>query len=211
MIQYSKNKKMRFILLFIISILTLSANGQNELSKASRGNKAAGVFFRDSIVSKNTADTIPTVEYDNTKYDGLQPAYYINRKLANSSLSTLDPQSIDSIYVEKKDIEIDNKKYYGQIYIKLKKEYTPKLISLTDLKQKYTNLKNGITVFMIDDKIIKEDYDQYIVDEKYILKILVDTIEMKDEKTTVNVIRLLTRSKENIEKSKIIHIRGSKI
>ena len=210
MIQYSKNKKVRFILLFIISILTLPINGQSKLEKTLRG-RAAGVFFRDSIDTKNTADTIPTVEYDNTKYDGLEPAYYLNGKFVNIALGAVNPQSIDSIYVEKNEIEIGDKKYYGQIYITLKKEYTPRLISLTDLAQKYTNLKNGITVFMIDNNIIKEDYDQYIVDEKYILKILVDTIEMKDEKTTVNVIRLLTRSKENIEKSKIIHIRGSKI
>lgn len=212
MIQYNKIKKVRLILIFIISILTLSANGQNKLENALR-NRATGVFFRDSINNKNTADTIPTVEYDNAKYDSSQPAYYFNGKFINTidPLRAVDPQSIDSIYIEHKEIEINNKKYYGQIYITMKKEYIPNLISLTDLKQKYTNLKNEVTVFMIDDHIIKENYDQYLVDEKDILKIIVDTIEMKDEKTTINVVRLLTRSKENIEESKKIYIRGLEI
>ena len=199
-----KNIKMKLFLIFITSILTLSANGQ--IAPALRG-KAAGI--ETFSTSNKTVDTVPSVRYNNIENAGLQPAYYLNGKFVNkSSLSTFDPQFIDSIHIEKKEMEIENKKYYGQVYITMKKEYTPKLISLTDLEQKYTNLRNGITVFMIDDDIIKEDYDQYLVDENYILKIIVDTIEMKKEKATVNVVRLLTKSKENIEKSEKIYIRG---
>ena len=199
---------MKLILIFVISILTLSVNGQIEPVKKALESRNSGVFI-NPIDSKKNVDTILVVEYSNSKNIGLQPAYYINGKFANhTALITIDPQSIDSIYIEKKEIETENKKYYGQVFITMKKEYTPKLISLSDLVQKYTNLKNGITIFMIDNYIIKEDYDQCLIDEKYILKIIVDTIEMGNEKPDINVVRLLTKSKENIEKSKEIKIRG---
>jgi len=199
---------MKLILIFVISILTLSVNGQIEPVKKALESRNSGVFI-NPIDSKKNVDTIPMVEYSNSKNIGLQPAYYINGEFTNhTTLITLDPLSIDSIYIEKKEIETGNKKYYGQVFITMKKEYTPKLISLSDLVQKYTNLKNGITIFMIDNYIIKEDYDQCLIDEKYILKIIVDTIEMGNEKPDINVVRLLTKSKENIEKSKEIKIRG---
>ena len=199
---------MKLILIFVISILTLSANGQIDPVKKALESSVSGVSI-NSIKSKKNVDTIPVVEYSNSENIGLQPVYYINGKLSSHSiLKTIDPQSIDSIHIEKNKIETGNKKYYGQIYITMKKEYAPKLISLTDLAQKYTNLKNGITIFMIDNDIIKEDYNQCLVDEKNILKIIVDTVEAGNEKSNINIVRLLTKSKENIEKSKEIRIRG---
>lgn len=154
-------------------------------------------------------DTIPLVEFVKIKNFDRQPALYLNGKfMSNFILSTIDPTVIDNIHIEKNDIEIEKKRYYGQIYINFKKEYTPKIISLTDLILKYTNLKNEFTIFMLDYNIIKEDCDQFFVDEKYILKILIDTIEVGNDNQNINVIQLLTKSKENIEKASRIFIRG---
>jgi hypothetical protein len=76
-------------------------------------------------------------------------------------------------------------------------------ISLTALVEKYTTLKNGRTIFIIDNELINDNYNKFFIDEKYIFKIIVDTIES----VNIDVVRLLTRSKENIEKSKEIRIR----
>ena len=82
------------------------------------------------------------------------------------------------------------------------------LISLNDLKSKYTNLKNTPTIFMIDNEIINGDYDKYIVDENYLLRISIETIENRKEKLHFNLIQILTKTEENIRKSKEIIIRG---
>jgi len=211
----------RIIMIFIISILTLSANGQMQIKpvksliinedsvslKTALQGKAVGIIF--DTIPLSVIDTIPLVKYVKAENFERQPAFYINGKfMTNTALRTIDPMVIDSIHIEKNEIEIENKKYYGQIYITLKKEYMPKFISLNDLMLKYTTLKNEFTIYMIDNDIIKGNYDQCLVDEKYILKIIVDTIEIEKGKTKINVVRLLTKSKENIEKSREIRIRG---
>lgn len=149
-------------------------------------------------------DTVPLIEYVNVQDITQQPAFYINGKF--STLRTIDPAYIDNVRVENKKVEIENKKYDGQIFITMKKGYSPLEISLNGLARKYTNLKNEPTIFMIDSIIVKEDYDKYLVDEKYIFKIIVETIQQNN----VTIVQLLTKSKENIEKSKEVRIRGLK-
>ena len=197
-----ENKTMKLILIFIIFVLPLSANGQIDTIKTILKSRAEVMPYR-SVIN----DTIPFVKYDQTENIGLQPAFYINGEFSNSTvIGTIDPMLIDSLHIEGIEVEIENKKYYGKIFIKMKEEYSPQLISLTNLVTKYTDIKDELTIFMIDNEIIKGNYDQYLVDEKYILQIIVKTIEM--EKENVNVVRLLRKSKENIEKSREIRIRG---
>jgi hypothetical protein len=154
-------------------------------------------------------DTSIKVVYANKESNINKPAYFLNGKFVSETLlGTLDPNQIDSINV-KGNIQIDNIRYSGQIHIKTKSSYAPKLISLTDLKEKYTNLKNKSVVFMIDGIIINDDYDTYMVDESYLLTIIVDKIENTQEKIDLGLIKLLTRSDENIKKSKEIRMRGT--
>ena len=191
----------RVILIFSFSSLFLSATGQVDTIKPIFEGKVGILSY------SNVNDTAPFVEYDQTENIGLQPAFYINGKFSSSTIiRAVDPMLIDSIHITKREIEIENKKHYGQIFIQMKNEYTPQIISLPDLASKYTNIKNGLTIYMLDNDIIKENYDECLVDETYILKIIVSTIEM--DKENVNVIRLLTKSKENIEKIREIRIRG---
>lgn len=147
------------------------------------------------------------VIYANKEGNTNKPAYLLNGKyVGETQLGTLNPNQIESINVVNDNIEIDNIRYSGQIHIKTKGSYAPKLISLTDLKEKYTNLKNKFVVFMIDGSIINADYDKYMVDENYLLTIIVDKIENAQEKIELGLIMLLTRSDENIKKSKEIRI-----
>ena len=184
---------MKLILILVISILSVSANGQI-----------------NPINNKPLNSIIPSVEYVKTNDSGRQPAYFINGKFANPTiLSTISPQHIDSIYVEKKEIEIDDIKYIGQVHLTMKEGYNPGFISLSDLKSKHSIPANNSTIFMIDNKIIKDDYNNYIVDEKYILKIIVDKFENEEENLNITIVQLLTKSDENIKKSKEIIIRGA--
>ncbi|MBP1616659.1 MAG: hypothetical protein H6Q14_486 [Bacteroidetes bacterium] len=158
------------------------------------------------LIEKAKNDTLPTVEFTTTASGSLQPAFYINGKHYNLSITkTIDPQDIDSISVLKKEIVINNTKYNGQIYIKLKKEYNPKLISLTAIQQKYTKPTSMPTIFLIDNDIIKDNYADYLIDEKKVLKIIVDTTD-----SHIAVIKLITRTEENIKKANEITIKGAK-
>jgi hypothetical protein len=190
-------------IIFIYSLLlTFNSFGQN------LSGKVTGVrMTNQEIVTKN--DTIIKVFYKNEIKSDKKPAYFINGKLANESiLRSINPNEIETVNVEKENIEIENVKYYGKLYIVTKSTYKPKIISLNNLKLKYTNLKDNSTIFQIDNEIINANYESYLVDENYILKIIVEKFENKKEKLDVNFIRLTTKSEENIKKSKEIILRG---
>jgi hypothetical protein len=125
-------------------------------------------------------------------------------------INTINPNKIKGIKVEKDSIEYDKVNYNGIIYIQTKENYKPRLITLNALKSKYLNLAEKTTsLFMLDEKIINMDYDEFKVDENYILKIEVQSIENSKEKLNINVIRLITRTKENVEKANTIRLKGN--
>ena len=64
---------------------------------------------------------------------------------------------------------------------------------------------------MIDGSIINADYDKYMVDESYLLTLIVDKIENSKENISLGLIKLVTKSAENIKKSKEIRIRGTEV
>jgi hypothetical protein len=78
---------------------------------------------------------------------------------------------------------------------------------LNKFKLKYINPSENATVFQIDGNVIYEDYDNYLIDEKYILKAIVSTIDNPKEKIKLNIINLLTKSAKNIEDSNRIILR----
>lgn len=190
------------ITLFAFTLLTINALGQiNTVWTKSNQNQNK---------KENPAyDTIPKVTFKKTYESDPTPALYINGKYSNEIIfKTLNPDIIDSINVKKGNNEIGGKKHNGQIYIQLKENYHPSLISLTDLKLKYTNLGEIPSVFMINNVIVYGNYSKCIVDEKYILNITVENFVNKGENLNFNIIKLVTRTEENIKKSKEIMIRG---
>jgi hypothetical protein len=188
---------------FIASILlSINSFGQIKVEKVN-GLK----MTNQDTVSQN--DTIIKIVYKNEIKNEKKPAYFINGKLANETiLLSINPNDIEKINVEKENIEIENVKYYGKLYIVTKSTYKPKFISLNNLKLKYTNIKENSIIFQVDDEIINVDYDKYLVDENYILSIVVEKFENQNEKLNLNFIKLVTKSAENIKKSKEIRIRG---
>lgn len=192
-------KKIVFIITLFIAI---NSFGQINTEK---GN---GLKITDQVtLSEN--DTIIKVYYKNQLENNKKPAYFVNDKLVDESvLKTLNPNEIDNVKVEKDDIEIDNVKYYGKILVETKSTYSPNFITLNNLKTKYTNIKENKIIFKIDNEIVNANYDNFIVDEKYILKIVVENYENKEEKLKVCFVNLITKSEENIKKSKEILLRG---
>ena len=129
--------------------------------------------------------------------------------VASISALPMDPNMIEGVDVSKTDTLVGGHTYDGVISIKLKDGYAPKLISLAALKQKYIALQPGPTVFMIDNQLINGSHDRLMIDEKYILMIEVNRLTDAEGREDVNVVKLLTRSEENIRKSKEFRIRGN--
>lgn len=169
------------------------------------------VFAAFTTYAQTNTDNIKVI-YANKLKQGQQPAYFVNGKfLSNLSTTALAPDAIDSIHVVKEKIQVDGITYNGQIHIKTKSDYQPKLISLSALKEKYTDLKSKSAVFMIDGNIVHADYDKYMVDENYLLQIVIDNIKNDKENIDLGLINILTKSEENIKKSKQIILRGAEM
>ncbi len=194
-------------------MITINIYSQRDSSKLEQISVDKNIkIIIDSQNNSDLFDTFPKVIYLNTSSSKQNPAYYINGILVSKTiLQTLKPEMIESINVDKGTIYIDNVKYYGQIHIKIIGTYNAKLISLNDLKLKYTNIKNDSVLFIVDKEIIDADYDKYLVDEQDILQIIVKTIDNSKTKLKLSIIKLLTRTDENIKKSREIHIHGTDI
>ena len=198
---------MKLIAFIIISILTYTSTGQEKVLK--------GKAEIDSVISKtkkpeNVAINAPVeIQYIDINTSEIQPAYFIDGEhYSETIIKTINPRMIDSVSVVKEEITIEDKKYYGLIHIKMKADYKLEIISLTDLKIKYIKPDSIPSIFIIDNDIIKSDYDKFIVDEKYILKIKVQRVNIQKENLNINVIQLITKTKENFKKANEIKIRG---
>jgi hypothetical protein len=192
---------MRLILIIAITFFALNAFGQiNNLKMP----QVSGLTDQ----TKTQNDTTIKVTYNNNDLER-SLAFYLNGQFVPEAiLKTINSDFIENIRVEKQDTEVGTQKYYGQIFITTKGDYRPKLISLSDLKLKYTNLRKASTIFMIDNEIIYNNYDRYMVDENFILKISIEKVENKEERLKYNLVKIFTKTEENIRKSKEIRIRG---
>ena len=165
------------------------------------------------IISKpySMNDSIIRVIYSTPRLNSTKkPAYYINGTLVNQNiLQTLNQNEIESINIEKEEVEIDNIKYEGKIFINTKNAYKPQIISLNKVKEKYFKSIKGPVIFQIENEQVIGDYDEYPIDEKYIFKIIIEDFENKKEKLKLHFIKIILKTEENIKKANN-RIRGDK-
>jgi hypothetical protein len=194
---------MKLISILILCILTLPALGQ---TSGLRGKVDSNT---DKPENENYNNTPLKVIFLDTIQPDRQSAFYIDGKHFNETIiKTINPNLVDSIFVVKEEISIEGKNFIGQIHITMKGEYKPEIISLADLRFKYIKQSNAPSIFIINNEIVKSSYDEFLVDENYILKIEVQHVENEKENLNVYVIRLITKTEENIEKANEISIKG---
>jgi hypothetical protein len=136
------------------------------------------------------------------------PAFFINEKFYPMSIiASLDPAHVDSFKVVEEDTVINGELYHGKIYITvLDDAFEIKEISLSAIKEKYTDLKEQPAVFIIDGRIITRDYDTYLMDENILYTISTGNIKNPE----IFFVNILTKSEENIKKQNTFHIKGIK-
>ena len=146
------------------------------------------------------------------QHSGKNPAYFVNgMQVGDKTALTLNPNKIESINIEKENLELNGKEYFGKINITTKENYKPNFITLEKLAEKYLSTETNPRIFQIDDTIIDQNENEYLVDENYILKIELTKIKNPKLNSDVNFIKLVTKTPENIKKANQIMIRGNEI
>jgi hypothetical protein len=189
---------MKLKLSIITAFLSMTTFGQLT-------GKVPGLNITKPVTIK---DTVIKVVYNSKKIIKNPPAFFYYGKLVDNTLmSAFNPENIATMNVVKKDTIIDSVKYYGRIMIQGKTTSKQNYISLNEFKLKYISPSENATVFQIDGNVIDNDYDKCLIDEKYILKVIVTPVDNPKEKIKLNIINLLTKSLKNIEESNQIILR----
>lgn len=153
-------------------------------------------------------DSLPQVIYKKTPGTLHPVAWFVNEQLVDEfTTKTVNPEQIASLNVLKQAIKIDQNTYDGQVWMTMKPDYHPKLITLHELKSRYTNIGESSVIYLLDNEYIRGDENKNLVDERYILQILVEKVENNANMVDFYLVRLLTRNPENVKKSKEIRIR----
>ncbi|WP_123912099.1 hypothetical protein [Flavobacterium sp. AJR] len=141
-----------------------------------------------------------------------EPAFFLDGNFVHkNALANFDVNEIKDINVIKDTITIEAVNYTGRIMITSKNPKEVNLMSLNDIKNKFTKSKSKKFLFVLNGEVILKDVGTYKIDEKYIFKTDVvssDTIENL-KGIDLDIISILTKIKENTEPKMLI--RGSNI
>ena len=197
-------KRTLFLVLMIVSSNMAAQINQDAVTK-----KLEGVEAGRRMVYSET-DTVPVIVYLDDNNDNKNILWYLNGQVVDKQiLATIDPNKIEAINVEKEAIEHNGIPYEGIVYVDTKGNYTPELISLNALKAKYLSIPEGIsTLFLLDGAVVNMDYDEFVVDHDYILKIEVQFTTNNKEDLDVAIVKLTTRTRANVKEANIIRLKG---
>ena len=181
----------------------------NSFSQNINGKK----FTEKSNYSENSEikviynDSLKTLHSKNKPVGIFVNGVFLNENL----ISAINPNKIETMKVEKDSFEKNGKEYFGKIIIELKSDYKPNFISLKELASKYLTLDTNPIIFQIDENVINQDYNEYSVDESFILKIELNKIKTSKKGTEINLVKLIMKTPENIKKANEIRIKGTEI
>jgi hypothetical protein len=136
------------------------------------------------------------------------PAFHINGKFYQQSIIASlglawEKYPVSSFNVSEGDTTVNEELYQGKIDVTtLNDEFEIKEISLSDIKKKYTDLKEQPAVFIIDGEIVTRDCDTYLIDENAIYTISIGKIKNPE----IFFVDILTKSEENIKERNAFHI-----
>ena len=202
---------MKLLACVAIAFCTLSAFGQENQDKeekvvvvkkvGEKSTNALGDYYAaklDKPLWVSKADTVGPLG---------ETACFVNGKfISQTAFFAVNDFAIDSVRADNREVIVDGIKYKGSMQIFMKAGYAPASISLSALRTKYE--LPSPSIYYINNSLVTGDYDNFLVDENYILKIEVQKLDDAKENLHVNVIRVLTKTKDNLSKAYPIVIRG---
>jgi archaellum component FlaG (FlaF/FlaG flagellin family) len=158
--------------------------------------KFGTISYREEAIDSS----LRIIDYDKVNFHPCH-AHFINGKFYPMSISvapSLDkmPEGSVAINVSKGDTVINGELYIGKIFITTSDTFEIKAISLSNIKKKYTDLKEQSVVFIIDGEIITRDYDTYLIDENSLYTVSFGKIQKQD----IVFVDIVTKTEENIKK-----------
>ncbi len=138
--------------------------------------------------------------------------FYVGQKLAGifvngtfigsqEAVSFINSDKIEAITVEKGEFEMNGTKYFGKILITMTSDYDPRFFNLEELSAKYLTPDDNPVIYQIDSVIIDDPNNEILMDENFILKIELKKVKTSGKHTEINLIRLTTKTPENIKKA----------
>ena len=172
--------------------------------------KNDGLKISQSKSQYSINDTIPKIIYQQ-RWENNKTLVLLNEQPTSlASLTTINPERIENIKIEKEKFNFKNKEYDSKIIVKTKAKFTPTFININELIWKYTHLKKEDKfIYSIDGEIVNSNEKYILVDEKYIMQIKVVKLDNVEE--NLYLIKILTRRKENLNKANEIMIRGNEL
>lgn len=162
--------------------------------------------LRDRIISsEKDSITVPVKIHDYLDNEDCKCIIIINNQLIVSSSflfkGVINENLIEDIAILDTSMKIGDIEYDKRINITTWIEYIPKVISLSDIITKYTDLDNELVLFLINgEPVISSNYSTFVVDEENLLEIVIDKSLLSSEKENyLYLINLLTKTKENMK------------
>lgn len=184
----------------IVAFCSFTINTFAQLKNASASKTDTIRVFYDNA-TKSPDHTSPNYIHTNPPVQCYIDNIHVG-EIAN--ISYLNPDEILTFDVDKKS---------SKIFITTKKPGNFNFLTLQEIKNKYVKSSNPIALYLIDDKLIKDSHQK--IDEKYILSIQVSASDsfasFKDTQMKFDIIKITTRSKENLKKAGTIMIRGNSL
>jgi len=177
---------MRLLLMFTFCLFAVTAMGQT----SPVSDKVKVIYEKD--VQKFHAN--------------IQPKYFLDSALVGASLPPFSRNEIKEILVSK-----DNR--FGEVYIATKNPGIFRFMTLDEIKNKYVKSPSSATLYMIDNDQVKGNIADLKIDENYILNINIlsenDFGSLKGAVKNINIIKITTKSEENLERAGQVYIRGA--
>ena len=172
--------------------------------------KNDGLKITQSKSQYSINDTIPKIIYPQ-RWENNKTLVLLNEQPTSlASLTTINPEHIENIKIEKEKFNFKNKEYDSKIIVKTKAKFTPTFININELISKYTHLKKEDKfIYSIDGEIVNSNEKYILVDEKYIM--LIKVVKLDNVEENLYLIKILTRRKENLNKANEIMIRGNEL
>ena len=202
--------------IFLFCMLSIYSYSQQKTEKVSQGkithpqekNKDISTIVPLSKVEQIMRDTIPQVIYTNKEQKKVNPndrkpiAFFLNSELVDEiAMRELNPEYIENFNITRRtDTVINNANYGGVIHIVLKEGVRSNFITLNQLRDKYLRKDKLPVLFLIDGIITDVDYDTYLIDEFFVYKIFVEKMTNEKEGLSLNIVNILTKKRETIEK-----------
>lgn len=179
---------MRLLFMFTFCLLAITAVGQT----SPVADKVNVVYERD--VKKF--------------HTGTQPKYFLDSTLIGACLPLFSMNEI-------KDVKVNTDSKFGEVYVATKNPGSFRFMTLEEIKNKYVKSPAPATLYMIDNNLLKGNIANVKIDENYILNINIlsesDFGSLKGAVKDIDIIKITTKSEENLERAGQVYIRGTEL